>query len=43
MLIYKRKPTLVINCRKYKGSIMERLLEITEKISQLKKTARRAI
>jgi len=29
--------------RKYRGSIMERLLEITEKISQLREAARRAI
>ena len=28
---------------KYRGSIIERLLEITEKVSQLREAARRAI
>ncbi len=43
MLVYRREPTLVINYGKHKGSIMERLLEITEKVSQLREAARRAI
>ncbi len=32
MLVYRRKPTLVIDYEKYEGSIMERLLEITKKV-----------
>ncbi len=43
MLVYERKPTLVMNYRKHGGSIMERLLEITEKVSQLREAAKRAI
>src|SRR6266540_4143614 len=43
MLIYGRESTLVINYGKYEGSIMERLLEIMEKVSQLREAARRAI
>src|SRR6266540_691656 len=43
MLVYGRELTLVMNYRKYGGSIMERLLEITEKVPQLREAARRAI
>src|SRR6266536_4872416 len=43
MLVYGREPALVMNYGKYGGSIMERLLEITEKVSQLREAARRAI
>ncbi len=43
MLVYGWEPTLDMDYRKYRGSIMERLLEITEKISQLREAARRAI
>ena len=43
MLAYGREPTLVMDYRKHGGSIMERLLEITERVSQLREIARRAI
>ncbi len=43
MLVYGREPTLVMNYGKHGGSIMERLLEIIEKVPQLRKAARRAI
>ena len=43
MLVYKRELTLVMNYKKHKGFIMKRLLEITEKVSQLREAARRAI
>jgi len=43
MLVYGREPTLVMDYRKHKGSIMGRLLEITEKVPQLREVARRAI
>src|SRR6266508_3919878 len=43
MLVYRREPTLVMDYGKHGGSIMERLLEITEKVSQLREAARRAI
>ncbi len=43
MLVYRWEPTLVMDYRKYRGSIMKRLLEITEKVSQLREVARRAI
>ncbi len=43
MLVYEWKPTLVMDYGKYEGSIMERLLEITEKVSQLREAARRTI
>ncbi len=43
MLVYKRKPTLIIDFVKHEDSIMERLLEITEKVSQLKEVVRRMI
>src|SRR6266540_2410977 len=43
MLVYGREPTLVIDYGKYGGSIVERLLEITEKVSQLREAARKAI
>src|SRR6266496_2536364 len=43
MLVYGREPTLVTDYGKHRGSIMERLLEIIEKVSQLREAARRAI
>ncbi len=43
MLVYGRKPTLVMDYGKDGGSIMKRLLEITEKMPQLREAARRAI
>ncbi len=43
MLVYGREPTLVMDYGKHRGSITERLLEITEKVPQLRKVARRAI
>ncbi len=43
MLVYGREPTLVMDYRKHGDSIIERLLEITEKVSQLREAARRAI
>ncbi len=43
MLVYGREPTLVMDHGKHEGSIMERLLEITEKVPQLREAARRAI
>ncbi len=43
ILVYKREPTLVIDYEKHEGSIIERLLEITEKVSQLREAARRVI
>ena len=43
MLIYGWEPTLVMDYRKYRGSIIERLLEITEKVSQLREVARKVI
>ncbi len=43
MLIYRREPTLVMDYEKHGGFIMKRLLKITEKVPQLRETARRAI
>ena len=43
MLVYGREPTLVMDYGKHGGSIMERLLEITEKVPQLREAARRTI
>ena len=43
MLVYGREPTLVMDYEKHGGSIMKRLLEITEKVSQLREAARRTI
>ena len=43
MLVYGQKLTLVMNYEKYGGSIMERLLEIIEKVPQLKEAAKRVI
>ncbi len=43
MLVYERKLTLVMDYGKHGGSIMERLLEIIEKLSQLREAVRRAI
>ncbi len=42
-LVYRKEPTLVIDYGPHGGSIIERLLEITEKVSQLWKAVRRAI
>ncbi len=43
MLVYGREPILVMDYGKHEGSIMERLLKITEKVLQLREAARRAI
>src|SRR6266498_4698729 len=43
MLVYGKEPVLVMDYRKHGGSIMERLLKITEKVLQLREVARRAI
>ena len=43
MLVYEQKSTLVMDYRKHGGSIMERLLEITERVPQIREAARRAI
>ena len=43
MLVYRRESTLVIDYGKHGGSIMERLLEIIEKVPQLREAARRVI
>ena len=42
-LIYRRKLILVIDYRSHKESIIKRLLEITDKVPQLRTNARRAI
>ena len=42
-LVYGKEPTLVMDYGPYGGSIIERLLEITEKVPQLREAARRAI
>ena len=43
MLVYGQKLTLVIDYGKHGGSIMKRLLEIIEKVSQIRKAAKRVI
>ncbi len=43
MLVYERELILVMDYRKYGGFIMERLLEIIEKIPQLREVTRRVI
>ena len=43
MLIYGKESSLVIDYRKHGDSIIERLLEITEKVLQLREVARKAI
>ncbi len=43
MLVYGQKPTLVMDYKKYKGSIIKKLLEIIKKIPQLREAVRRAI
>ncbi len=40
MLVYRQEPTLVMDYGKHEGSIIKRLLEITEKILQLREAAR---
>ncbi len=42
-LVYEKEPTLVMDYGLYGGFIIERLLEITEKVPQLREAARRAI
>src|SRR6266540_3813587 len=42
-LVYGKEPTLVIDYGPHGGSIIERLLEITEKVPQLREAVRRAI
>src|SRR6266536_3027119 len=42
-LVYGKEPTLVMDYGPHGGSIIERLLKITEKVPQLKEAARRAI
>src|SRR6266545_7874603 len=42
-LVYGKEPTLVMDYGPYEGSIIERLLEIMEKVPQLQEAARRAI
>jgi len=43
VLIYGWEPTLVMDYGKHEDFIMKRLLEITEKILQLREAIRRAI
>ncbi len=43
MLVYEWEPILVIDYKKHGDSIIERLLEITEKVPQLRKAARKVI
>ncbi len=43
MLVYRQELTLVMDYEKHGGSIMKRLLKITEKVPQLREVARRAI
>ena len=43
MLVYRQESTLVMDYEKYGDLIMKELLKITEKISQLRKAARRII
>ncbi len=43
MLVYGKEPTLVIDYGKHGSSIMKRLMEITEKVPQLREAARRVI
>ena len=42
-LVYEREPTLIMDYKLHKGSIIERLLKITDKIPQLRERARRII
>ena len=42
-LVYGKELTLVMDYGPHEGSIIERLLEITEKVPQLRESARRAI
>jgi len=43
MLVYGKKPILVMDYGKHEGSIIERLIKITEKVPQLRKVTRKAI
>ncbi len=43
MLVYERELMLVINYEKYKGFLIEKLLEIIEKVLQLRETVKRVI
>ena len=42
-LVYSRELMLVMNYRPHEGLIIERLLEITDKVSQLREMVRRTI
>ncbi len=42
-LVYRRESSLVMNYGLYEGIIIERLLEITDKVSQLREIVRRTI
>ncbi len=43
MLVYGQKPILIMDYKKYGGFILKKLLEITEKVPQLREAARRVI
>ena len=43
MLVYGQELTLVMDYEKYGGSIMKKLLKITEKVLQLRKVTKRII
>ncbi len=43
MLVYRQELTLVMDYEKYGGSIMKKLLKITEKVLQLRKVTKRTI
>ncbi len=43
MLVYRKESTLIMDYKRHEGSIIERLLEITKKILQLKEATRRVI
>ncbi len=43
ILFYEKEPTLIMDYEKHEDSIIEKLLKITEKVSQLREAARRAI
>ena len=42
-LVYKKEPILVMDYGPYEGSIIKKLLEITDKVSQLREMVRRTI
>ncbi len=43
MLVYGKELTLIMDYEKHGGSILKRLLKITEKVPQLREATRRAI